>query len=460
MSTPLPVLPRDWPKHTKNAVLHVTGLAHAALARARGWCADSRIARVRLAAKVDHLEAAVALLKEELRIKDARMARIAPERRPHYPPAERLAVLALRAARCWTAAETARHFLLSAATIAAWMKRLDDDGPDALVRVPVPVNRFPDFVRLMVAQLGATLPSMGKVRIAQILARAGLHLAASTVKRMRAARGAGPPREPVAIPADLAEEGPAAGSSQAPEAPRAQPKRTVTARYSHHVWNVDLTVMPTAMGLWVPWLPQALVQRWPFAWWPAVVLDHRSRAVVATDIFRKEPTATEVCAMLDRAVAAVARAPKYTVTDQGAQFQAEYRGWCERHGVKPRFGAVGKHGSIAVVERFIRTLKDEGLRRHLVPFALHEMQAEVAAFVRWYNDHRPHQALKGATPAELRDGARPASNARRLEPRPLMPLHRRPRDGPRASRCRDLRAVVDYVEGRHHLPIVSLRRAA
>ena len=36
-------------------------------------------------------------------------------------------------------------------------------------------------------------------------------------------------------------------------------------------------------------------------------------------------------------------------------------------GVKPQFGAVGKHGSIAVVEHFIRTLKDECTRRVVVP---------------------------------------------------------------------------------------------
>jgi transposase InsO family protein len=55
--------------------------------------------------------------------------------------------------------------------------------------------------------------------------------------------------------------------------------------------------------------------------------------------------------------------PKYTVSDQGSQFQSEYRRWCARHGVKPRFGAVGRYGSIAVIERFVRTLKSEGLRR-------------------------------------------------------------------------------------------------
>ena len=37
------------------------------------------------------------------RIKDARMKRIDPQKRPHYVPSERMAVLELRAARAWSA---------------------------------------------------------------------------------------------------------------------------------------------------------------------------------------------------------------------------------------------------------------------------------------------------------------------------------------------------------------------
>jgi hypothetical protein len=43
------------------------------------------------------------------------------------------------------------------------------------------VNRFPDFVRYIVRRLKALCPNMGKVGIARSLARAGLHLAATTV---------------------------------------------------------------------------------------------------------------------------------------------------------------------------------------------------------------------------------------------------------------------------------------
>ena len=34
--------------------------------------------------------------------------------------------------------------------------------------------------------------------------------------------------------------------------------RIVTANRPNHVWHVDLTVVPTNAGFWVPWLPFAL----------------------------------------------------------------------------------------------------------------------------------------------------------------------------------------------------------
>ena len=93
------------------------------------------------------------------------MARIPALRRPHYLPTERMAILQLRAARCWTLKQTANAFLVTGETIASWTKRVDEDGPDALLKLHEPVNRFPDFVRYMVQRLKILCPSMGKVRL-------------------------------------------------------------------------------------------------------------------------------------------------------------------------------------------------------------------------------------------------------------------------------------------------------
>jgi hypothetical protein len=95
---------------------------------------------------MDRLINDVALLREELRIKDARIAKIDPRRRPYYPAAERMAILELKAARA---------FFVEPDTIAEWLRRIDQDGSSALVQLPEPVNKFPDFVRHVVQRLKA-----------------------------------------------------------------------------------------------------------------------------------------------------------------------------------------------------------------------------------------------------------------------------------------------------------------
>ena len=91
-------LPKGWQGCVKSAVLYVISLSHYAIVFARAWAADSINARVRLAAENDRLHQECALLREELRLKDARMAQIVPQRRPHYGPVERMAILELRSA--------------------------------------------------------------------------------------------------------------------------------------------------------------------------------------------------------------------------------------------------------------------------------------------------------------------------------------------------------------------------
>lgn len=54
------------------------------------------------------------------------------------------------------------------------------------MRLPRPVNKFPELVSYLVERLKVLCPTMGKRKIAQTLARAGLHLGATTVARMLA----------------------------------------------------------------------------------------------------------------------------------------------------------------------------------------------------------------------------------------------------------------------------------
>ncbi len=244
-------LPDGWCELVRSAMLGVISLAQYAMAATRSWAVNRPIARLRLKAENDRLKQHVAFLTEEIRIKDARMGRIAPHKRPQYTPTERMAILELRAARAWSARQTADAFLVTAATIASWMKRIDDEGPDALVQIREPVNKFPEFVRYAIQRLKTLCPRLGKVKIAEMLCRAGLHVGATTVGR-------------------ILKELP----QRAPRETRLSTGRVVTAKRPNHVWHTDLTAVPTGAGYWAPWLPFALPQCWPFCWWVAVIIDH------------------------------------------------------------------------------------------------------------------------------------------------------------------------------------------
>lgn len=438
---PLPP-PRGWPRRVRSAVIQVVSLAQASLAASRGWASNSLNASLRRRAELDRLHQEIRLLREEIRIKDARMHHLEPQKRPHYPPTERLAILELRAVRNWSLAQTARTFLVTPLTIASWTARLDEDGPDALVRLPRPVNRFPEFVAHIVTCLKVLCPRMGKVRIAQILARAGLHLAPTTVRRMM--RDDWRPRS-------------SAIASAA--------SRTITARKPNDLWHIDLTTVPTAPGFWTPWLPFALPQIWPFCWWGAVVVDHCSRRVMGFAVFRRQSPSAAIRRFLERLFREVGRRPRSLVSDQGRQFTAtEFRHWCRRRGIRQRVGAIGRYGSLAVIERCIRTFKDECTRRLVtIPYRLAAFKTEMGLYFCWYNIHRPHTRLRGATPDEIYRRLRPAHRSPRFEPRPLWP-----RPSPCASPQTLVRGhpgvrldlVVRYAGGRRHLPIAMLQRAA
>jgi hypothetical protein len=124
---------------------------------------------------------------------------------------------------------------------------------------------------------------------------------------------------------------------------------------------------------------------------------------------------------------------------------------------------VGKYGSIAVVERFIRTMKSECTRRILVPYRLDTFRRELSLFLRWYYNDRPHAFLDGRTPDEVYFRRRPACRAPRFEPRVRWPRpsrSARPQSLVRGQPGAIVELAVSYRSGRKHLPVVKLRRAA
>jgi transposase InsO family protein len=354
-----------------------------------------------------------------------------------------MAILELRASRGWSLVQTARQMLLAPATIGSWTRRLDEHGPAAIVQTREPVNKYPDFVTYMVRKLNLLCPGLGCGKMAQFLCRAGLHLSATTIRRMKS---------------DTTKR------TSEPERATKAFFPAVKSRHPNHSWLCDLTTVPTSLGFWVPWIPRTLPQCWPFCWWLAVVVDHYSRRLLGFAVYRKQPTSHDVRLLLSHIIRRTGRRPRYLITDQGGQFCADdFRSWTQRRAIVQRFGALGKHGCIALVERLIRTIKQECTRRLLVPFREQSFYEDLNLFSIWYNRDRAHSGLIGATPDEIYFGLRPACRQPRFEPRP-----RWPRKAPCASPPAKVRGKpgvrlelqVDYLGDRRHLPIVTLRPAA
>lgn len=351
------------PDQINTAVLHVASLAQAAVIHTRSWCADSSLARVRLAGQLEQARNEISQLREELRIKDARMRKIEPRHRPHYPPVERMAILELKASRGWNAAQTAKRFLVEPETICEWLKRVEDES---LIKVAVPVNRFPGFVRHAVRRLKVLCPVMGKKRIAETLCRAGLLLSSTTIQRVL--------KESVWRP----------GPEESP--PASAVGRIVTARHPNHVWHVDLTVVPTRAGFWAPWFPWCTPLCWPFCCWIAVAVDHFSRKAMGFAVYKTVPSSLQVRSFLGQAMGRVRTRPGHIICDRGRQFDCEtFRKWCKRKKIRWRYGAVGKYGSIAIAERFIRSMKNECLRTAFIPVDMSAFRRELSLYFTWYN---------------------------------------------------------------------------
>ncbi len=158
------------------------------------------------------------------------------------------------------------------------------------------------------------------------------------------------------------------------------------------------------------------MSRWPF------LLKHLSCSPVNPfDSFHTwrdsaDPTVSNSLDHYSRTIRHVGATPRYLLSDKESMFMSRgYRRWCRRRGIRFRYGAVGKHGSIAIIERFFRTLKNDCTRRILVSFRRGAVHRELALFMRWYNAHRPHGPLGVRTPDEVYGGIAPACERARLE---------------------------------------------
>ena len=152
------------------------------------------------------------------------------------------------------------------------------------------------------------------------------------------------------------------------------------------VWSVDITYIRLAHG---------------FVYLVAIV-DWYSRTVLSWAL--STTLEKEFCLEALRAALSTAK-PEIFNTDQGAQFTSpEFTGILEGHGIRISMDGRGRVFDNIFVERLWRTVKYEEVYLHEYR-TVAEARAQLAAYFRFYNEERPHQALGYRTPHEVYFGS-------------------------------------------------------
>jgi transposase InsO family protein len=109
----------------------------------------------------------------------------------------------------------------------------------------------------------------------------------------------------------------------------------------------------------------------------AVVFDAFSRMPLSARVFSKEAAAAEIARFVSRTAKQRGR-PAHFVSDRARCFTGQiFRRKLRRLGVRQRFGAIGKKGSIALIERLWRTLRDALGLRLLRPLVAENLMEKV-----------------------------------------------------------------------------------
>lgn len=218
--------------------------------------------------------------------------------------------------------------------------------------------------------------SWGRIRIANQLALLNIFISASTVRNILQRPK---PRNAPVSPTILEK------SEEKLEA------RSIPAWYPNHVWSIDTTTILC----WGLWPIQVLV-----------AIDHFSRKVVCAAPL-EGPNAGWIIDFLERAMQTHG-APKHIISDQASVFVGDaFAELLRQWNIKPRLGAVGKHGSIAVTERVIKTLNYEWLKHVPLIKGFDHLTLLCTQFESWYNAWRPHMTLEGLRPDDFYYGRKP-----------------------------------------------------
>ena len=155
----------------------------------------------------------------------------------------------------------------------------------------------------------------------------------------------------------------------------------------NQVWTTDITYIPMARGFM----------------YLAVVMDWHSRFVLSWRL--SNTLGTDFCVdALEEALNSYV--PGIFNTDQGSQFTSEaFTSVLLNRGVQISMDSVGAYMDNIFIERLWRSVKYEEV--YLKAYeSVAEARAGIGAYLRFYNNERPHQALEYRTPAQVFENGR------------------------------------------------------
>jgi len=325
--------------------------------------------------KVYQLEMQVLILQKRIQKR---------QKKPRYTLRERLFILWHIEIFGIARRKVTEHLGVSRSTLYRWLHLIND-----MRHTRIPANKTPLEVAVLVWEITRSNIDWGRVRIANQLALPNIFISVSTVRNILKRPK---PRKPAGFPVASAKK------EEKIEA------RSIPAWCPNHVWSVD-TTMVLCWGLW----PIHIF----------VVIDHFSRKVMSVTPL-EGPNAGWINNALESAIEKHG-VPKHIISDQASVFTGEvFAELMDSCNIKPRFGAVGKHGSIAVTERVIKTLKHEWLKHVSFIKGFDHLVKLCEEFEDWYNTWRPHMTLDGIRPDDVYYNRKPKKPKRNSK---TVPCH-------------------------------------
>ncbi len=120
-----------------------------------------------------------------------------------------------------------------------------------------------------------------------------------------------------------------------------------------------------------------------------VVIDDYSRYILALKLFKHCPTTKELTSVVQK----LGVKPKKILSDNGGQFQNQWKFWCRSNGIKAVFAHPYYPQDKGKVERTIRTLTEEFI--NLLSKFKHWINGKLEKWREWFNDKRYHRGIKG-----------------------------------------------------------------